>query len=357
MHFKHHQIDKKKWDKCISSSKENIIYAFSWYLDQVSPKWEGFVLEDENNEYIAVMPLPTKKKYGISFLQVPLFAQQLGVFSIKKLSTFEFKAFLFLLQKRFKLISNYPFNTTNYEEFEIEFEEVFDKNTALKKHKTHHLSLNKEYSQIRQDYKKDTKYRINQAQKQNFEAVRKTQNDDIDLVFDFFEKNVSLKNGISSQAKQTLKTLFKILKERGLTELFYIKNNQNEIVSGVFFVKSEMFYQENNQNYCTTKWIYLFNAAKKKENQKDESRRWFLDKFIQEKRSLIIVNNFEKQSKSTTYETVLDFESAQEKSVVRFYESFGSKEKPFFVVDYNKLPFYTKAIQYLIRIIRQFISK
>jgi len=350
-YFNHNQIDKKKWDKCISSSKENIIYAFSWYLDCISPFWEAFVLES-NNDYLAVMPLPTKKKYGISFLQVPLFSQQLGIFSTQKLSSLEFKTFLILLQKRFKLVSNYPFNTTNYEEFENEFEEVFynKKNYTLKKYKTHHLSLQHNYSTLRQNYKKDTKYRINQAQKQNFEVIRKTENDDIDLIFDFFEERVFLENGISKQAKPILKALFKILKEKGLAELYYIQNQnkegKKEIKSGILFVKSASIYQVDNQNYSTTKWIYLFNAANNAAKSKDESRRWFFDKFIQQK-----------SEQETNSIQILDFESAQEKEVARFYSSFGSEEKSFFVLDYNKLPFYIKSSQKLIHLIKQFNLK
>lgn len=357
-HFKHNQINKKKWDKCIFFSKENIIYSFSWYLDCVSPNWEGFILEN-NNEYLAVMPLPVKKKYGISFLQVPLFAQQLGIFSTKKLSSLEFKTFLILLQKKFKLVSNYPFNTTNYEDFSSEFEEVFYKKEKqnLKKYKNHHLSLQHNYATIRQNYKRDTKYRINQAQKQNFEVIQRTENDDVDLVWQFFEDTIFLENGISNQAKSTLKALFKILKEKDLAKLYYIQNSKNEIVSGILFVKSEAFYQINKQDYSVVKWIYLFNAAK----AKDESRRWFLDKFIQEKsnqeNSKVNINNFENQSKNRIYETILDFESAQEKEVARFYGSFGSEEKSFFVVNYNNLSFYIKSSQRIIRVISQFISK
>ncbi|WP_338814406.1 hypothetical protein V9L05_03580 [Bernardetia sp. Wsw4-3y2] len=353
-HFKHHQIDKKKWDKCISSSKENIIYAFSWYLDCVSPSWEGFVLEDNEQNYEAVMPLPVKKKYGISFLQQPLFVQQLGVFSTKKLSTSEFKTFLILLQKKFKLVSNYPFNTSNYEDFKNEFEEVFHQkvDSNLKNFKNHHLSVQQNYLKIRQNYKRDTKYRINQAQKQNFKIIKKTKVDDIDLVWQFFEESVFLENGISNQAKPVLKKLFHILKEKELAELVYIQNNEKEIVSGVLLVKSKSLYQENS----ITKWIYLFNAAKPT-YKRDESRRWFLDRFIQEKSNqeecFLNENNFDIQSKYITHETILDFESAQEKEVARFYASFGSEEKTFFVVDYNELPFYIKLAQEIIQFINR----
>ena len=248
---------------------------------------------------------------------------------------------MILLQKKFKLVSNYPFNTTNYEDFKSEFEEVVDKK-KLKKYKTHHLSLQQHYSIIRQNYKKDTKYRINQAQKQDFEIIQKTEIDDIDLVFDFFEESIFLENGISNEAKPILKALFKILKEKELAELYYIQNNENEILSGILFTKSDSFYK----NILTSKWIYLFNAVHLK-YQKNESRRWFLDKFIQEKSSQSTTNSIQ----------ILDFESAQEKEIARFYASFGSEEKSFFVVDYNELSFYIKTIQKIKHLIRQFINE
>ncbi len=224
-HFKHYQIDKKKWDTCISSSKENIVYAFSWYLDCVSPFWEGFVLEDKKNNYVAVMPLPVKKKYGISFLQAPLFAQQLGVFSTQKLSNLEFKAFLILLKNRFQLVSNCPFNVSNYEDYKEAFEEVFCQKLShnLKKHKNHHLSLQHNYTKIRQNYKRDTKYRINQTQKQNFEVLKSS---DVDLLYSFFEENVSLENGIFETSKINFKSSFQNFARKKLSRISLYKESK-----------------------------------------------------------------------------------------------------------------------------------
>ena len=51
-------IDKSRWDQCVSSSKSPLVYGYSWYLDLVSPEWCGIIMED----YSAVMPLPVKKK-------------------------------------------------------------------------------------------------------------------------------------------------------------------------------------------------------------------------------------------------------------------------------------------------------
>jgi hypothetical protein len=64
----------------IARSFNGIVYAYSWYLDIVSPGWDALVKDD----YKSVMPLTWRKKYGIKYLYQPFFTQQLGVFSSDK---------------------------------------------------------------------------------------------------------------------------------------------------------------------------------------------------------------------------------------------------------------------------------
>lgn len=72
----HHEIDKNKWDRCIDSSPNGLVYACSWFLDIVSPGWEALVEDD----YIRCMPLTCKKKFLINYIIQPAFAKQLGIF-------------------------------------------------------------------------------------------------------------------------------------------------------------------------------------------------------------------------------------------------------------------------------------
>jgi len=80
-HLKHSDINFQKWDNTILCAQNSLVYAESWYLDIVSPKWEALVLGD----YEYVMPLPVKRKLGISFLVQPPLTQQLGIFSSHKI--------------------------------------------------------------------------------------------------------------------------------------------------------------------------------------------------------------------------------------------------------------------------------
>jgi hypothetical protein len=72
---RHNEIDKSKWDACISSSPESLIYNSSWYLDIMAAQWDALILKD----YEAVMPLVWRKKFGITYLYQPFITAQLGI--------------------------------------------------------------------------------------------------------------------------------------------------------------------------------------------------------------------------------------------------------------------------------------
>ena len=72
----HAQINKTKWDACIAAAPNGLIYAHSWYLDEIIETWDALVM----NDYESVMPLPYRKKYGVLYLFHPPFVAQLGLF-------------------------------------------------------------------------------------------------------------------------------------------------------------------------------------------------------------------------------------------------------------------------------------
>src|SRR5688572_10861129 len=70
------EIDFTKWDNCIATASNGLIYGYSYYLDHMAKQWDGLVL----NDYEAVMPLIWRKKYGILYCYQPPFTQQCGWF-------------------------------------------------------------------------------------------------------------------------------------------------------------------------------------------------------------------------------------------------------------------------------------
>src|SRR5688572_1485429 len=116
-HHRHHEIDRGRWDECIRKSYNGIIYGYSWYLDMVNPAWEALI----EGEYETVMPLTPGKKMGISYLYPPFFTQQLGVFSVKKVTAETVMNFLRAVPAQYSYweINLNTFNNVAGKEFEF----------------------------------------------------------------------------------------------------------------------------------------------------------------------------------------------------------------------------------------------
>ena len=104
---KYHEIDFQKYAACLESSEQKNWYAKKEVLDELSGNWEVLVY----NDYKAVLPVPLKKKFGINFVIMPLFCQQLGIFSEKDDAEINDR-FLQCLKKYYKVFL-YSFNYHN----------------------------------------------------------------------------------------------------------------------------------------------------------------------------------------------------------------------------------------------------
>jgi hypothetical protein len=102
------QIDTARWDRCIANAPNGLLYAYSFYLDHMSPQWDALVLGD----YEAVMPLTWRKKFGISYLYQPFVTVPLGVFSSGPIDQALMETFIDHIPGKFKLIEIY-LNTAN----------------------------------------------------------------------------------------------------------------------------------------------------------------------------------------------------------------------------------------------------
>ncbi len=93
----HDKIDKAKWDHCIDTASNGLIYAYSFYLDTMSKNWDALILDN----YSFVMPLTWNKKFGVYYLYQPFFAASLGIFG-DNISAEIMKAFLDNIPGKFK---------------------------------------------------------------------------------------------------------------------------------------------------------------------------------------------------------------------------------------------------------------
>lgn len=105
--LKYNEIDFEKYTYCLENSEQRNWYAKKEILDQLSGNWELLVYDN----YEAIMPIHITKKMGLRFVHMPLFCQQLGVFSAIDDSNLNID-FLKFLKKHFRVFL-YSFNDKN----------------------------------------------------------------------------------------------------------------------------------------------------------------------------------------------------------------------------------------------------
>lgn len=297
------QLSPTAWDACIAASEKPLIYALSWYLDVVSPNWSALVRE-ENGAYQTVLPLPVRREWGIAYLRQPFFAQQLGFFSRQQLENEERDTFLYLLQKRYRYLADYAFNT---------HDGVFPlpSFTRLKRCHTHYLRLNQAYESLRRQYRTDRRQRLRQAERRGQQVERST---DLEPLIRMFQESVAHKipGGVSPDFYTLFRQLFQAVEQRRYSQLYYTLDKEGKAEAGAWFVRWKGHI------------VYLFNAAYLAA-RKHNGRTVLLDYIIRE---------------NAHTDQVLDFESPEVPAIANFYQSFGATPHPFLSWHDNRLPWW-----------------
>jgi hypothetical protein len=303
-YLKHHEIDYAEWDRCLEASPNAIIYGFTWYLDIVAPGWHAIV-KREDEQYVAIMPIPVFQKFGFAVVRQPIFAQQLGVFHTQPLTTEEWQEVGRLLHQNFPVISSYEFNTGN-----TELVQTGLPNFEIDKFSTYHLELQQGYPAIVSGYRKDRRWRINQAKRAGL-TVRPSTN--VDRIIQIFDQHIAHKiYGVIGEAYEykMLRQLYAEASQRGLVTMHEAVKGQQEVVAMI------MLFHYNQ------KLIYIFNSSTP-EGKKTNAISFLIDRILQ------------------TYagqEFVYDFEAPEVGPISDFYSSFGSTPAYFLSIKANNLP-------------------
>lgn len=277
-HLQNSNIDYEAWDDCISKSYNSLPYAYSWYLDIVSPGWEAIV--SDNYEY--VMPLPVKSKYKIPYLVQPVLSQQLGIFSKKEINEPIVDEFV-------KRIPHYSYEL-NLNEYNFHSKALIYPNFTL--------DLNQPYEKITEAYSKNTKRNIDKAEKLNLivkEEISLTQ---------FIEFYYS----VEKKFPHVQKNVFTKLIERGIEKksitLYGVYSAKDTLIAALCILKS------NNR------MIYLLPVSSAE--GKSSFAMFYLINFLINKEA----NN----------NKIFDFEGSRIEGIARFYKGFGAKNKPYYIL-------------------------
>ncbi len=301
-YLEHHEIDKKKWDRCVQQAPNAMVYAYSWYLDIVSPGWNALTEED----YTCVFPLTWKKKYGIHYLYQPFFTQQLGIFSVeRKITEKKIQEFLSAIPEQYRLI-----------EIQLNAANTFSqKGYKVSERITHHLDLNHSYEKIYNSYSENSKRNIKRAYKSKIELFTDVNASD---VIQLFRKNKG--KDIVNLGKKNYKMLVQLIHEsanRKLISILGAKTSNGKLCAGAVFLESDHEY------------IFLFSATNE-EGRHASAMSLIIDCFIRT---------------HTNENRKLDFEGSMDRNLARFYKSFGSAEVVYLQIKKNNLPSYVRWIK------------
>lgn len=292
-YLRNSEIDPEKWDTAIDASYNGMVYAKSWYLDIVSPGWDALV----ENEYQAVFPLTSRKKYGISYLHQPFFTQQLGVFGRDILNTSSVEKFISAIPESFRLI-----------EIQLNHENKISlKDFKISERLTHLLDLNRPYEIILKTYSENLKRNLKRAQQNSLSIVHDFETG---LLIELFKSNRGKDiETLNEKDYAMLENLVTAGSKRNLITRLGI-HLDGKLEAGAIFIRS-------NKEY-----IFLFSATGAKAKETGAMT--------------LIIDHFIKTHSDQSIN--LDFEGSMDAGLARFYKSFGSKEIVYLQIRKNKLP-------------------
>ncbi len=285
-------IDDKKWDKLLRKSYNGIIYATSDYLNLMCDgMWNALIKTNDKDEYVAVMPLPFKKKFGITYLYQPFFSQQLGVFSKEKVNTQLTLDFLKAIPKQYRLVE---INLNEGQKIEKE-----EPQTGLSYFNNYVLDLKEDYKTLYKTFSKNQKRNIKKAVNQELILDKNINVEDV--IYLFKKHKAKTLNGLKDEFYIRLLEVVEYMKNNKEVMIWGVKNQEGTLLSGAVFIKS------------FNRWIFLFSGTS------DQGKAYSAMPFL--------LNAFIKQHCNSAL--FLDFEGSNHKNLAKFYASFGAKKKKY----------------------------
>lgn len=276
-YLEHKEIDFVKYNQCIAASKNALIYGNSWYLDIVAESWDTLVLGD----YEMVMPLTHRKKYGIAYIFLPPWVQQLGVFSSRDISEETIRNFLKAIPGKFKLI-DVLFNYNN--QFSSKY--LTNRDNFI-------LILKPPYESLFDGYNKLRKRSVKKAQVLNLNIKEV---DNVESIINLFKENKGAELKKDESDYEMLNQLVLKGSMEGKVEILSVSDCNEKLLGGVVFFKNKK------------RIVYLFSAVNI-EGKENHAITAAIDFIIR---------------KYSDSNWVLDFEGSMIPGIEKFFRSFGA---------------------------------
>ena len=291
VYHKNNEIDREQWDNCIKNTPRAKPYAYSWYLDIMSPGWQALVDDD----YDSVFPVPGFSRFGIRYIATPVFLQQLGAFSPDKPASRAITEFLDYMPDIYKFIDLCVGQKIEVEGYNVSEKVNFE------------LDLSKPYETVYSNFSDHCKRNIQAASKKKPELVTDILPDEI---INLFTENKGKEiDGIKFRDYQRLKNLMNFCIKNKKGRLIGVRGTGKKLLFGIFVVEIK----------GSKTILFVVNTKQSRERRI----------------GYFVVNELIKIHSSSR--TILDFAGSSIPSVASFYESFGGVKVPFYRIYRNRL--------------------
>ena len=300
-YLNNNEINYYRWDRCIKSSFNSLIYGYSWYLNTVCQDWAALI----EGDYETVMPLPLTSRFGLKGIKTPCFVNQLGIFSSKLINSEKVREFLKAIPSRILFIDLCinKFNKVNWK-------------GAIALKKSHYeLDLIKSYPKISKGYNVQLNEKLAEARKSKLTVTKGISPNVLLKLNRSLQKPVPKKNGEGKS--RLLKSLISTSLRYHFGELFGVFDAFNTPCCAAFFVWSE------------SRAILLFSVTSP-EGIKENAFHFLIDHFIQMNSNRFITLTFD-------YSEFDEFANA--------YKQFGAIESEYQNIIKNRLPFVSGIIK------------
>jgi hypothetical protein len=292
----HNEIDKVRWDECITKAENGLIYAQSFCLDNLC-EWDALIL----NEYEAVMPLPYKRKWGIRYVyQVPFF-QQLGIFGT--LSPGLIEAFFKEAEKHFRFI-HYNVNQC-----------IPGSRFKFLPRTNYIINLRVDYNIIQANYTKECVSNIRKAKQRGCTLSNDTT---VEEVIDLYKAAYGpLHKGVTYMDYEMFANLLKQALQNQSAELYSIKDGNDQTIFASALLRD-------------TRRLYYIMGAPSELGRKNRATYFFIDNILR------------KYAGSNLH---FDMEGSDITNVANFYKQFDPEAEVYYESKYNNLPLPLKLLK------------
>jgi hypothetical protein len=299
-YLKHSEIDPEKWNQAVRNSLSPNVLAEYELLDLLTGNdtWHALV----NDDYQAVMPLPTRQKGVLKYVYTPFFLPQMGIFYRQDIRMSVYVSFLEEISKHY-VLADVLMNEQNAQDIdELEFPPHFVSYT---------LSMHLPYNELYSQFHENTNRNIKAAQKHQCRIT--VQEEKVADIIALFRTNKGSEEAVNFRDDDytRLRRVSDYLLEHNLLEVYGVRTNDNKLAAGALFVKDGK-----------RRWFWFSG----RDNQLSECKPMFLllDAYIRD---------------HAESDLDLDFNGSSNPNVARLYQGFGSTKRliPFVRLFKNKL--------------------